>query len=120
MVIIAIISLSWDVARCKKANNNKQMGYIRRNMTHITQSMHPRRTNEEWGVAIRAKVASVLDDDAEHLPPSDPIASPDDPRLPYAIDHTLLTPDATSAQIDRLCKEAVECRFKVSLLNYFM
>lgn len=79
--------------------------------------MHPRRTNEEWGVAIRAKVASVLDDDAEHLPPSDPIASPDDPRLPYAIDHTLLTPDATSAQIDRLCKEAVECRFKTCCVN---
>lgn len=75
-----------------------------------------RRTNEEWAAAIREKVASVLNDDTERLALSDPILSADDPRLPLAIDHTLLTPDATSAQIDRLCKEAVECRFKVCLL----
>ena len=77
-----------------------------------------RRTNEEWAAAIRDKVASVLNDGTERLAPSDPILSADDPRLPLAIDHTLLTPDATSAQIDRLCKEAVECRFKVCLLFF--
>jgi len=79
-----------------------------------------RRTNEEWTAAIHDKVASVLNDDAERFLPSNPILSADDPRLPHAIDHTLLTPDATSAQIDRLCKEAVECRFKVCLFSFFL
>jgi deoxyribose-phosphate aldolase len=42
----------------------------------------------------------------------------DVPRdLARYIDHTLLRPDATAAEIDRLCDEAVECRFAAVCIN---
>ena len=42
------------------------------------------------------------------------LSSPD-PRFCQSIDHTLLKPDATLEQIDKLCEEAVKYGFRVSL-----
>lgn len=73
------------------------------------------RTNDSWAQAIHSKIAQVLDADNDNLlpPPLADLSSPDDSRFPNSIDHTLLTPDATSAQIDRLCEEAIRFKFKV-------
>ena len=37
-----------------------------------------------------------------------------------SIDHTLLKPDATQSQIDRLCDEAKRHDFKVPILMFFL
>ena len=54
-----------------------------------------------------------------------PLASPprgvtyvrEDARLATFIDHTLLKPDATRSDIERLCREAAECRFAAVCVN---
>jgi deoxyribose-phosphate aldolase len=73
------------------------------------------RSNDSWALAISHKVAQVLDADpaAFPAPPLKDLDSPNDARFPSTIDHTLLTPDATSAQIDRLCDEAIRFKFRV-------
>jgi len=73
------------------------------------------RTNSEWEALIEAKVTEVK---AEIMaftgpPPLAFISSTQDPQFPLAIDHTLLKPDATPAQIDKLCDEALKYGFKV-------
>ncbi|KXN84143.1 Deoxyribose-phosphate aldolase [Leucoagaricus sp. SymC.cos] len=77
------------------------------------------RSNEQWAKLIHAKIAHVLNtpDNSLPTPPLADLSSPDDPRFPHAIDHTLLTPDATTAQIDRLCDEAVRFKFKSCCVN---
>lgn len=87
--------------------------------------MQGQRSNEQWATAVHAKISDVLEgsDDTPHLKPLTPLAnisSSDDPRFPHAIDHTLLTPDATTAQIDRLCEEAVRFKFKVHSSHIFI
>ncbi|KAH7870602.1 uncharacterized protein C8R40DRAFT_1211784, partial [Lentinula edodes] len=42
---------------------------------------------------------------------------PSDPLFPLTIDHTLLKPDATSAQIDVLCYEVIRYGFKSCCVN---
>ncbi len=85
--------------------------------------MQIHRSNEQWAKAIHAKISSVLEDsgsDEQQLKPLAPLAditSPDDPCFAQAIDHTLLAPDATTAQIDRLCDEAHRFNFKVKTAN---
>ncbi|KIY63438.1 deoxyribose-phosphate aldolase [Cylindrobasidium torrendii FP15055 ss-10] len=68
------------------------------------------RSNEEWSLAVASKVASVL---AEPAPA--PAVAPTD--LAPFIDHTLLKPDATVADVDKLCDEAIEYKFKSCCIN---
>ena len=71
------------------------------------------RTNDEWAVVIATKVAEILADTSS--PDSNVISGIAEPNAAFAatIDHTLLKPDATTAQIDELCAEAVKWGFKV-------
>lgn len=79
------------------------------------------RSNDSWAQAISQKVSEVLDaDPALAAAPLKDLDTPTDPRFPKTIDHTLLTPDATSAQIDRLCDEAIRFKFKVSALSFLL
>lgn len=76
------------------------------------------RTNAEWESFIQAKVSEVLsfdpsvDSQPTHLAS---VSNASDPRFPLAIDHTLLKQDATPAQIDIFCDEAIEYGFKVHI-----
>ncbi|EDR07380.1 uncharacterized protein LACBIDRAFT_294524 [Laccaria bicolor S238N-H82] len=84
-------------------------------------------TDEQWAdnLPIRVKLAQMLfwlttgrelstyDD---HATLAD-IKSASDPRFRQSIDHTLLKPDATLEQIDKLCEEAVKYGFKSCCVN---
>ncbi|KAF8994945.1 deoxyribose-phosphate aldolase [Cyathus striatus] len=77
------------------------------------------RTNEEWTSFINAKldeVVSVLNSDSQ-VGPFASITSPEDPKFPLVVDHTLLKPDATLEQIDKLCDEAIMFGFKSCCVN---
>ena len=74
------------------------------------------RTNEEWTALITQKVTEVLADTTEPTSSFSSLTSPNE-TFALAIDHTLLKPDATPAQIDSLVDEAVKYRFKVSVVN---
>ncbi|GLB41468.1 putative deoxyribose-phosphate aldolase [Lyophyllum shimeji] len=76
-------------------------------------------SNEEWDTLIRNKI-----DEVNKLPKDTPVPSPSPPPIPAAneilaliIDHTLLKPDATSAQIDELCDQALKFNFKSCCVN---
>lgn len=73
------------------------------------------RTDDEWRVFIDQKTSQVLSPEsrANSTPPLASITTSSDPRFPLAIDHTLLKQDATPAQIDALCDEAIEYGFRV-------
>lgn len=78
------------------------------------------RTDKEWAAEISLKVSDVKD--CKETPPNTGFASisrPEDELFPYAIDHTLLKPDATPAQIDELCEQAIKFTFKVRFLILF-
>ncbi|KAG9224332.1 hypothetical protein CCMSSC00406_0004831 [Pleurotus cornucopiae] len=71
------------------------------------------RTNEDWVQAIEAHVAQV------NKLTSEPIASSillPDSNFAQFIDHTLLKSNATPSQIDQLCNEAIQYKFKVVLI----
>ncbi|KAG7093480.1 hypothetical protein E1B28_007155 [Marasmius oreades] len=74
------------------------------------------RTNDEWATVIGQKITEVLADTSE---PSSSFTSLNSPNDVFAsgIDHTLLKPDATPAQIDALVDEAVKYRFKSCCVN---
>jgi hypothetical protein len=71
-------------------------------------------SNEHWSPLVKAKVAEMLADTSFAVPASEfsSITSPDT-KFALAIDHTLLKPDAKSAQIDELCDQAIRYKFKV-------
>ena len=76
-------------------------------------------TDEQWAEFIRNYVKRVellldLPKSDELTTPLADIKSPSDPRFRQSIDHTLLNPNATLEQIDKLCEEAVKYGFKVS------
>ncbi|KAL0066053.1 hypothetical protein AAF712_006881 [Marasmius tenuissimus] len=75
------------------------------------------RTNEEWTALITQKITEVLADTTE--PTSSSFSSLTTPNETFAlaIDHTLLKPDATPAQIDQLVNEAVKYRFRSCCIN---
>jgi hypothetical protein len=81
------------------------------------------RTNAEWESFIQAKISEVLsfdrsvDSQPTHLAS---VNNASDPRFPLAIDHTLLKQDATPAQIDVLCDEAIKYGFKVHIPSNFL
>lgn len=67
--------------------------------------------------AIDGKIAEVLtaiqQADGSVVNHAPHIDSPSCPGFAQTIDHTLLKPDATAEQIDRLCEEAKRFGFKV-------
>ncbi|KAJ7736571.1 hypothetical protein DFH07DRAFT_99479 [Mycena maculata] len=75
-------------------------------------------SNEHWTPLVTAKIAEVLADVPFSVPPSEfsSITSPDS-KFALAIDHTLLKPDATPAQIDELCDQAIRYKFKSCCVN---
>ncbi|KAJ7464338.1 hypothetical protein FB451DRAFT_1340807 [Mycena latifolia] len=75
-------------------------------------------TNEHWSPIIKSKVAEVLADSSFTMPASDfsSITAPN-ATFALAIDHTLLKPDATPAQIDELCNQAIRYKFKSCCVN---
>jgi deoxyribose-phosphate aldolase len=69
------------------------------------------RTNEEWASLVKEKVSEV-----SRLPDFQRATSAStlsNDQLALMIDHTLLKPDATPAQIDELCDQALQYKFKV-------
>ncbi|KAJ3515713.1 hypothetical protein NLJ89_g1585 [Agrocybe chaxingu] len=77
------------------------------------------RTDADWDALVQAKIFEVLST-AEMNVEAGPLASistPADPRFPLTIDHTLLKQDATPAQIDTLCDEAIKYGFKSCCVN---
>jgi deoxyribose-phosphate aldolase len=77
------------------------------------------RTDEDWQSFVQSKVSDIsLSSSRGITGPLASISSPTDPRFPLAIDHTLLKPDATPAQIDVLCDEAIEYGFKVGQICF--
>ncbi|TFK58374.1 deoxyribose-phosphate aldolase [Pluteus cervinus] len=81
------------------------------------------RTNEDWKRLITSKIDRLQSPNSEsHNSGSiesdfTAIVSPNDPKLPLAIDHTLLKPDATNEQVDELCREARKWGFKSCCVN---
>jgi deoxyribose-phosphate aldolase len=68
-------------------------------------------SNEEWALSIAKKASEVLGDTSECNSAFTKIIIPGD-HFATAIDHTLLKPEATPAQIDQLCDEAIKYKFK--------
>ncbi|KAF8624153.1 hypothetical protein AX17_007215 [Amanita inopinata Kibby_2008] len=84
--------------------------------------MASQRTLEEWTSLVQAKINQVLSDsDSDskkpELGPFSSIQSPKETLFPQVIDHTLLKPDATPAQIDELCAQAIKYNFKSCCVN---
>ncbi|THV05576.1 deoxyribose-phosphate aldolase [Dendrothele bispora CBS 962.96] len=77
------------------------------------------RTSEEWATLINDKIAQVKADVDHSSLPSSPFSSLTHPNQIFAsaIDHTLLKPDATPAQIDELCDQAIKYKFKSCCVN---
>ncbi|KAF8959645.1 hypothetical protein BDZ97DRAFT_1666892 [Flammula alnicola] len=76
-------------------------------------------TDTEWEKLIQGKIFEVLSPESQILeaPALASISTPSDPRFPLAIDHTLLKQDATPAQVDALCDEAIRYGFKSCCIN---
>ncbi|KAJ3924600.1 MAG: hypothetical protein NXY57DRAFT_969496 [Lentinula lateritia] len=83
-------------------------------------------TDEEWEIPIEEKISQLKNTDnngtvAAHTGGTQTkfitITHPLDPLFPLTINHTLLKPDATSAQIDVLCYEAISYGFKSCCVN---
>lgn len=68
------------------------------------------RTQEEWEAAVETKVTEVDNTSSTNYAPEITTA---DKTFALTIDHTLLKPDATPTQVDKLCDEAVKYGFKV-------
>ncbi|KAJ7625780.1 hypothetical protein FB45DRAFT_991436 [Roridomyces roridus] len=74
--------------------------------------------DSDLSLRVKAKIQQVLADDAFTLPPNEfsSITSPD-AQFALAIDHTLLKPESTPAQIDELCDQAIRYKFKSCCVN---
>ncbi|PPQ72867.1 hypothetical protein CVT26_003490 [Gymnopilus dilepis] len=71
------------------------------------------RTDAEWSSLITRKISEVLSQPPQNdSAPLSEITTPEDPRFPLTIDHTLLKQEATPSQIDALCDEAIKYGFK--------
>ncbi|KAH6915689.1 deoxyribose-phosphate aldolase [Coprinopsis sp. MPI-PUGE-AT-0042] len=85
--------------------------------------MSPQRhlSDEEWGKIFEERSSAVsallVSDLAPELAPLATVSDSANPTLATAIDHTLLKPDATPEQIDRLCEEAIRYGFKSCCVN---
>ncbi|TGZ77990.1 deoxyribose-phosphate aldolase [Ascodesmis nigricans] len=72
------------------------------------------KSNEAWAEELATVTACVLA--AADITIDSEITTPD-ARFAKYIDHTLLKPDATPAQIDKLCDEALKYKFKSCCVN---
>jgi hypothetical protein len=71
-------------------------------------------SNSHWAPVVSTKIVEVLADSTFTVPatPFSSITAPD-ANFALGIDHTLLKPDATPAQIAELCDQAIRYKFKV-------
>jgi hypothetical protein len=71
---------------------------------------------EQWNLLIDAMENKIIE--IQNSPTSTNITLVTMPteELAQTIDHTLLKPDTTPAQIDQLCDEAIQYKFKVGML----
>jgi len=95
-----------------------KQGKARRFPKDDSEIMATERTDADWESFIQSNISDSFSSSTTDLllaagPALASISSPTDPRFPLAIDHTLLKPDATPAQIDALCDEAIKYGFKV-------
>ncbi|KAF9528991.1 hypothetical protein CPB83DRAFT_853581 [Crepidotus variabilis] len=76
-------------------------------------------TDSQWEVYITTKINNVLNSLVSEAISGSlaSITAASDSRFPQAIDHTLLKQDATPAQIDKLCDEAIKFGFKSCCVN---
>jgi len=75
-------------------------------------------STEECTPLVKAKVAEVLAHTDFVVPQTDcSLITTPDATFALAIDHTLLKPDATPAQIDSLCEQAILYKFKSCCVN---
>ncbi|KAF8901943.1 hypothetical protein CPB85DRAFT_1377249 [Mucidula mucida] len=78
------------------------------------------RTNAEWAALLEPKIKAILNETSNlpfqhvHVLPG---PNTDNTSLASYIDHTLLKPDATRADIDKLCDEALQYKFKSCCVN---
>lgn len=70
--------------------------------------MYTRFSQQDWAVVIDAATKEL-----PKLPEIHSVPEPGSVQLARYIDHTLLKLEATEAQIDQLCQEALEHNFKV-------
>ncbi|RDB27763.1 Deoxyribose-phosphate aldolase [Hypsizygus marmoreus] len=71
------------------------------------------RTDEMWAQLIKEKVSNIQSAFDPTLSKSTFTSA----ELAQTIDHTLLKPDATTAQIDELCDQAIQYNFKSCCVN---
>ena len=74
------------------------------------------RTNEDWAALIAKKIPEVLADQSTPSTAFSALTTPGD-VFATGIDHTLLKPEATPTQIDKLCDEAIKHKFKACNLQ---
>lgn len=60
---------------------------------------------------------ALTDEYEQHLPPMPAGGVLENPNLAACIDHTLLKPDGTLAQLEQLCREARDCHFATVCVN---
>ncbi|KAF9461147.1 hypothetical protein BDZ94DRAFT_1310871 [Collybia nuda] len=72
-------------------------------------------TNVEWASLVKEKISEVFKlPDFSRATPASALSNDE---LAFTIDHTLLKPDATPAQIDELCDQALQYKFKSCCVN---
>lgn len=78
-------------------------------------------SDEEWESFLDTEseriLTSLSDNNSTIVTEFSSITSSSDSLLPLAIDHTLLKPEATLQQIDKLCEEALQYGFKSCCVN---
>ncbi|KAJ7097197.1 hypothetical protein B0H15DRAFT_825176 [Mycena belliarum] len=75
-------------------------------------------SDANWAPLVASKVSEVLADSSFTVPSTafSSITSPN-AQFALAIDHTLLKPDATPAQVDELCDQAIRYKFMSCCVN---
>jgi hypothetical protein len=68
---------------------------------------------EQWNFLIHAMENKIAEIQGSSLSTTLPLVLVSNEELAQTIDHTLLKPDATPAQIDLLCDQAILYNFKV-------
>jgi len=75
------------------------------------------RSNEEWAAAVKAHVDRILADRSQPKPSAVSSLTVPDSSFAATIDHTLLKPDATAEEIDKICDEAIRYKFQSCCVN---
>jgi deoxyribose-phosphate aldolase len=69
----------------------------------------------QWNLLIDAMENKMIEIQSSPTDTDMPLVTVSNEELAQTIDHTVLKPDATPAQIDQLCDEAIQYKFKVRI-----